>query len=1656
MASTPFFFYYFTIFYFYFQSFSRILIFPANASLFASLKDKHLQLTPPYIPSLTGLAGEELSTINLSDVCDEGYSLEWKDPSTTILSGSNSYIAVYKVINDDAGNYEILEIEITVDGTSAIIVSIDLVGNSDNVTGSVADGFTAVYNGSAHSLVPVIKNGDTEVDLGEFENDSIGWLKNYFNVTIRYNNDDDFISFTDVNKEENSVEFLIYNKEGSLYQLSEEYSVSTTLSVIPAEIDLEFIIPDNIIYSGSSPNISFNIIGETTIAEDEITIVYSTETFDAGRHTVTAKITNKNYAFKINDTFVYEKSTTFDIIKKTLYLKVIEISYNGSLLTWETALNTINSSIVFVDENNNVVSINAANYTVHQGMTDGIYGYGEDMIDSTSSESSIIGNTFASRVDLSHKNYRLESNDLIIKYKTAILNGNTDAYYTIEDAIAASTSSSDIILIVGSEDTTISTAFSNLSTDISNYTSDHYSLECKLRVPFGDIDLDYHGAGGQTSDKGANYGYNEGVSFGIKNIVYSALFIPSTVTLNIQSAGHLVAAGLITSCGVVNNRGVIMNEGVINAKSGSFISSYGYIKGNGTINLESGSIATDVMRIYDWVGGAKSSGLNSAKIFPVNAFSIHNISCKTYVYAGSRYEAFWTIEFNNRLYTGFQRGDNNGNVIIVGEGGLFEIENGYIYKTASNAINNSSDQSLALFTGSNQIKGQKEIVKIYGKGTDNQVSISIKASGTSFDMTTNANLFLPIAFMDITIGNDGTNVGDLTLSTSSFKFLPGSSLTVDEGAKLTVENVSLLFYSVSNCITDEAKAFTPYITNNGGVCVDRYDAYLTVNGTCEVVSGYIGGLIKTEGSTGKLVINSGNSVVNKYITSTSEGFLGMTWNVNTANKTYSSYGKHLLGIGNGSANKDFVANQTYLAKNNAWIGSSGTITYNPTLGSINTTSTTVTINGLNGYTIPSSINNTIPTAPNAHYTFGGWYIDEECSKSAVNKVIYGDITLYAKWDLVTYNIEYQYEYPDDFEGGNIENEPTQKEFNYLTSDFELTKPTLNDYKFDGWYLNTSYNKNELLTSFDVSRMLELVNSEKTVTLYARWLGNTINVNYVTNNTDYDNSTLDNINATTDALSAINLRSDVSSLNNDTGYYNYFLYWYYIDSNGNEIIVNNLTSTGGLSSDILQSHITNLTDITLYAKWEEKVQIVYKDYSNNKDAFTNECSSVYIKASDVPGYNLPVINSNNGNNQYPYYFNGWYMENEHLNKFTDILGVEAEPGTILNVYGYWVSKLVIKYFDCEDKEIENMRYYVISGTEITPEAGLDTHSISRDGYYEEHTFIEWQIDGSSFTENSPVYESVNILPKFNIYEYVTVTFTETNSEITAVNANNSSESYSESFEIARNSVFNFSVIHNGTVNQVFKINDEIIEGTSKDNVTLSTNTTVSASSESEGGCFATGTLITLSNGEQKPIEELTVNDYILVFNHDTGQYDSINNSYIIYNGENNYPQVKLIFNDGSYINVLFGHGFFDMNLNRYEIITTNNVENYLGHKFYSLNNTDGIILIDYELSTVYTGCYSILTPVYINHFANNLLCVSDDIEGLYNIFELDENMTVIQSQKEKDIETYGLYTYEEWAAYVTYEQFIAFNAQYVKIAIGKNLLTVDKIYYYIEHYLSRFS
>lgn len=204
---------------------------------------------------------------------------------------------------------------------------------------------------------------------------------------------------------------------------------------------------------------------------------------------------------------------------------------------------------------------------------------------------------------------------------------------------------------------------------------------------------------------------------------------------------------------------------------------------------------------------------------------------------------------------------------------------------------------------------------------------------------------------------------------------------------------------------------------------------------------------------------------------------------------------------------------------------------------------------------------------------------------------------------------------------------------------------------------------------------------------------------------------------------------------------------------------------------------------------------------------------------------------------------------------------------------------------------------------------------------------------------------------------------------------------------------------------------------------------------------------------KNIEDLSVGEEICVFNHDTGKIDTSIVAYFFKNENIHQNILELTFDNGIKINVVIGHCFFNKEERKYIELRENNVKNYIGKHFYYYDDIKKIgyyvKLNKVTLGQIITSAYSIVSAYYMNCIAEGFVNITDDIAGLYNYFDCDENLKYYPYKKEDDIKKYGLFTYEEWKDVLTLEQFELFNVKYFKVSIGKGLITKETMFKYIK-------
>ena len=223
------------------------------------------------------------------------------------------------------------------------------------------------------------------------------------------------------------------------------------------------------------------------------------------------------------------------------------------------------------------------------------------------------------------------------------------------------------------------------------------------------------------------------------------------------------------------------------------------------------------------------------------------------------------------------------------------------------------------------------------------------------------------------------------------------------------------------------------------------------------------------------------------------------------------------------------------------------------------------------------------------------------------------------------------------------------------------------------------------------------------------------------------------------------------------------------------------------------------------------------------------------------------------------------------------------------------------------------------------------------------------------------------------------------------------------------------------------------------------------------CVTPDTLVTLADGTQKMIKDVQLGENIIAWNFYTGEYEIVPVS-LIQTHETGYMNViKLYFDDGTELKIVDEHGVFDAESNTFVYINESNVDDYVGHNFVKKSGDTFAItqLVSYEICNEYTTAYTIYSFEHYNVVLENMFTQSPPAGygNFFYPFDITEDMKFDEEQVKTDIEKYGLYTYEDFAEYVTYEQFVALKFDHFKVSVGKGLITYEGIIELVHTYVN---
>ncbi|MBO5907950.1 MAG: InlB B-repeat-containing protein [Clostridia bacterium] len=1333
-------------------------------------------------------------------------------------------------------------------------------------------------------------------------------------------------------------------------------------------------------------------------------------------------------------------------------------AFEGDEITFDITLKGVNSGITHSIKTSRMVLANSYEYDVETAQMVSTKTVTQVLADNYSLSgisSTNFGGINSNNFTLGTITYSLEYDILPTCY-----NGSQDAktvysyYGNLTKAIKSSSSGTIFAMQTFEHDGktyVVTTGKDSNGNDNGDYT---HSIETStlrsgvaLAIPYDEhgsiLNREYNKTGDSskfiiTESNVANV-YNPTLTNKVTMAPGAVLTIESGAALNIGGVLGIEGQGYSSGpAGVTSGRFAMLQMGANAAiKSAGEIRAFGYITqqtpGNGSYidNGTSAGAGTVYMPflVHDYHGGSHTSGAyTEGSVSPFNIFDMPNI------------HATLNCTYSSSIiaYASLHTGEKKVVITIAAS-----------YNTTTMKIFGPSDALITMTSGSASFKYDPDNAYTEGFGTTvtkpninakTEVNLRGDAKSGAMSMLVKAiteqtvdlsSVVFPISYK-FTLNLDGNY--NYSFNTR-YKFLPGSVLNVGSGATLTVSsNSSLLFYDDYKDSSGVDKSGSVTILSLYYPTQYRHiPAECNISGTL-VVKGGFGGTVTACSNEARLDLSGASDISGIFASEGNGGWEGIS---GTYAEIYaeSHASNAVLKRASSSKNENLNKQVYYGNSDGSWCEYRIKLTYNYLNGSA---AQQVYVNyWSNNLTLTAEH---MLDASRTHYTFGGWYTDAEYTVAANGQTVTDGANLYARWTPKQYTVEYSYLKSPN--GADIP-PPNSIEFNIEGGVITLPKP-VSELAFVGWYVDENLespldctDNGENYTIEFAELINHLPEGSDAVTLYGLWsaIRHTITFEDVEYSDELDRTV--NIGADgriTKVISPAQLNNSLPTV----AYFRnesrdkYFVKWVLVNDDGSE---------SDISDYSFASRATESREYTIKAVYNQKVKFNL-DYGDNGISLTNPTVDIWLRQGET--YQLADVTVGDDLHGVGKYFDAWTLVGCEIAGST--ITVTAASGTA-SATAKWKNKHTVSFYDGSTL-IETI-FAKPNGTVELASAPTKTG----------HTFRGWYTasSGGEKVGNAgaeyKVTGDVMLYAQRDINSY-TIKVTTSNATVTVngkVVDNNGTVSiqYGEQVTV--------EVSYSQTKNQ-----SNTIAGA--DGTTYSSpftmpaqNVTIDARSEEDSGCFAEGTLITMADGTQKPIEDLAKDDVILVYDHESGELTYMSNLFIINNGYNSYPLLRLFFSDGTSFDILFEHGLYDLTTNRYELLSPENVDEFIGHEFYMNKHGEGmaVTLVSYEVDVIETVCYSLMTPLYINHFANGLLCVSDGISGLYNIFEYDDDMKIDQEKKAADIEKYGISLYEEWADVFTYEQYMAFNVQYYHIIIGKGLCTDADIQYYIEKYLTRF-
>lgn len=496
--------------------------------------------------------------------------------------------------------------------------------------------------------------------------------------------------------------------------------------------------------------------------------------------------------------------------------------------------------------------------------------------------------THRTLVTMEADNYDLPENTYVYVKVKGVKVGST--YYTIEDALAVASGQTIFVL----NDTAFATQeiAGVLYNDVKFKT---VKTGVTLLLPFNENDTVGHiGAGGKRS---ANYKATAALTGTAK--LYKTLVIPEGIEVIVNGKLIVGAQTGTTAAGGVQNgiRGnycEISLGGKITLNDAT-LEVYGYIKGNGEITANNTTVIENLC-ITGWLGGSESAGryigdgeplLTSTNVknpmqFPFSHYELRSVQLSITLHKGSKHQGYAKIATGDSI------------------GGLIPAQINEAWLTFVSSDSNESSGLVRMKSSDAKVvktfKGGRVGIETYGSVEDGYTSITLKVATVTLSMASE-KVFFPICGKTDIVIKSGTFTQKY-----KYKLMPGSSLTIENGATLN-QNGSIVVYTGDfKDVTD-----THYPSGLG-------DARFTVDGTLNI-NGLFGGKVLST-TAGKVVVGANATITDVYSPEGKGGVDGTTTQYTPLDKAMTT--KSLVFVNADNSTVAAETDKTYNYNNGTW------------------------------------------------------------------------------------------------------------------------------------------------------------------------------------------------------------------------------------------------------------------------------------------------------------------------------------------------------------------------------------------------------------------------------------------------------------------------------------------------------------------------------------------------------------------------------------------------------------------------------------------------------------------------------------------------------------------------------------------------------------------